>query len=116
MAETRRSLRWMSRYRWSIVWKNRMSGLCRRCCASCPRIPPWSLSIHSPVLVRYASEPMEHLPQAGARLLQAEDPVMRPEIEAVVLDLDSAVAPEDLGAALRIDLRAWGPRIRLGCG
>ncbi len=40
---------------------------------------------------------------------------MRPEIDIVVLDLDSAVAPGALGAAMRIDLRAWGPRIRLGC-
>ena len=41
---------------------------------------------------------------------------MQPEIDVVVLDLDSAVAPGALGAAMWIDLRAWGPRIRLGCG
>ncbi len=40
---------------------------------------------------------------------------MQPEIDVVVLDLDSAVAPGALGAAMWIDLRAWGPRIRLGC-
>src|SRR5690349_15321606 len=93
-----------------------MSELCRRCCPSCPRILLRSLSIHSPVLVRCLSEPMEHLPAEGAGLLQAEDLVMQPEIEAIVLDLDSSIAPAELGAAVRIDLRAWGPRLRLGCG
>src|SRR5947209_3121982 len=115
MAEARRSFRWMARYRRSIVWKNRMVGLCRRRWVSWSRLPPWSCSIQSPVLVRCASEPMEHLPQEGAGLLPAEAPVMQPEIDVVVLDLDSAVAPGALGAAMRIDLRAWGPRIRLGC-